>query len=113
MLTQPIDLTAKYNANSGAALVLDLGKWDSVTIQIVSGTGAATFQGTNDGGVYNIASSAQNFSNYAGYEMAAPATPITTGTSGMFRFDCYCKYLRLNKTGVTAAGVYMIGSCNV
>jgi len=89
--------------------VLDIGEWQSLTIQVIGLSGTASIQGTNDGGeitgsVNNSAATAANFT-------AVQATNLTTGAAAtavtgttLFRIDPVCfKYLQIGDGSTFAA----------
>ena len=107
-LPQYLDWTAEFNANSG--INIEIGSWDYVIVQLVSPSGAVTFNSTNDDGGangtgYGSAATATNW-------VAVQGTNLNTGTgvtslnvSGMVRFGYIGQFLQLTGTAVTATKV--------
>jgi len=107
-ITNTYDYTTKFNADSG--VVIDMGGWDNVTVQLVSPSGAVSFNTTNDGGAITGvsdggAASAANFTAIQGINLASGAAVTTLNATGSVRFNNVGKYLQLTGSSVTATKV--------
>lgn len=102
-----LDLTTKMNADSD--VVLDTNGWDYVIVQLVTPSGAVSFEASNDGGevqgstTSNILS-ATNFLAIAGQDLSATAstTYVTSANASKnIRFEYPPQYLKLTGSSVT------------
>lgn len=82
-------------------VVVDIGEWQSLTIQVIGLSGTASILGTNDGGevtgsLNNSAVTAANFTAVQATNLTTgAATTAVTGTT-LFRIDPVCfKYLQI------------------
>lgn len=105
MISQYLDLTNDLNANSG--VIIDIGEWDWVVVQLVSPSGTVTFNTTNDSGAVQAvsdgnAASADNFIAVQGTNLNSGAAVTTLAVSGIVRFAVIGKYLQLTGTTLTA-----------
>jgi len=107
-LSQYLDFTASFNANSG--INIEIGSWDYVIVQLVSPSGAVTFNSTNDDGGangtgYGTAESATNWVTVQGTNLNAGTAITSIAASGMIRFGYIGQFLQLTGTAVTATKV--------
>jgi hypothetical protein len=89
--------------------VIDIGEWETLTVQVIGGSGTISILGTNDDGA--ITGSTNGSAGDAANFTAILATNLTTGTTAsavtgtnLFRIDPISfKYLQIGD-GSTAAG---------
>jgi hypothetical protein len=110
MITQLLDVTSDFNANS--FYNLDVSGWDYVVLQLVTPTGTVTFNTTNDGGaitgaVDGNARSAKNWNLCFGTNIATGVGASTIAASSMFRFSYIGKYFQITGTAITATAVFI------
>jgi hypothetical protein len=98
-LTRLLDLTTLYNAANPQNI--DVSGWDYVVVQLVSPTGAITFNATNDGGA--IEGSTDGNAISAANWVAVQGTNLNTGTSvtslaasGIVRFAVVGKFMQFS-----------------
>lgn len=107
-ITNTYDYTNKFNADSG--VVIDMGGWDNVTIQLVSPSGAVSFNTSNDAGAITGVSdggsaSAANFTAIQGTNLATGSGVTSLNATGSIRFNNVGKFLQLTGSSVTATKV--------
>jgi hypothetical protein len=107
-ITNTYDYTTQFNANSG--VVIDMGGWDNVTVQLVSPSGAVSFNTTNDAGAITGisdggAASATNYTAIQGINLATGSGVTSLNATGSVRFNNVGKYLQLTGSSVTATKV--------
>jgi hypothetical protein len=100
-------LTTAFNNNNGVVNI-DVGSWDYVDMQVVTPSGAITFNGTNDGGEITgvtdgNALSAKNWNNVLGKNLATGSTATSTNASSTYQFAVTTKFLQFTSSGATVA----------
>ena len=102
-----LDLTTQFNNNSAA--VIDVNGWDYVVAQIVTPSGAMSFEGSNDGGAIEGSTlgnqlSATNFLTLAGQDLSATAssTFITSANASKnVQFNVPPQYIKFSGSSIT------------
>lgn len=102
-----LDLTTQMNADS--KVVFDTNGWDYVVVQLVTPSGAVSFEGSNDGGEVQGSTtsnkySATNFLALAGQDLSATASSTfvtSANASKNIRFEVPPQYIRLTGTTIT------------
>lgn len=107
-LSQYLDWTAQFNADSG--INIEIGSWDYVIVQLVSPSGAVTFNSTNDDGGatgtgYGSSNSATNWVTVQGTNLNSGSAITSIATSGLIRFGYVGQFLQLTGSSVTATKV--------
>jgi hypothetical protein len=107
-LSQYLDFTATFNANSG--INIEIGSWDYVIVQLVTPSGAVTFNTTNDDGGangtgYGSAESAVNWIAVQGTNLNTGTAVTSLNASGLVRFGYIGQFLQLTGSSVTAVKV--------
>ena len=103
-LSKKLDLTTAFNASG--FVNIDVGLWDKVDLQVVTPTGAITFNGTNDGGeITGItdgnALSAKNWNVVQGTNLATGSAATSTNASSTYQFSVTTKFLQFTSAGAT------------
>ncbi len=99
-----LDVTNDIN-NDGRA-VIECGGWDNAEVQLVTPSGAASFQISNDAGAITGVSdgssaSATNFLALQGVNTADGSAVTSLATSGNVRFTNIGQFLRITGSGLT------------
>ena len=107
-LSQYLDWTKEFNDNSGISI--EIGSWDYVIVQLVSPSGAVTFNSTNDdGGVegsgYGSGNTATNWVTVQGTNLNSGTAITSIAASGLIRFGYVGQFLQLTGSSVTATKV--------
>jgi len=105
MVSQYLDLTDALAAGSG--VIIDVGEWDYVIVQLVSPSGTVTFRTSNDSGAVQSVSdgsavSATNFVDVQGTNLTLGTAITTIAASGIIKFPVIGRYLQLTGTTLTA-----------
>ena len=103
-----LDLTEDFNANSNVKI--DTGGFDYAVVQIVSPSNSVIFKHSNDSGAIQSvsdgnATSATNFVEVQGVNLADGSGVTSLAVSGLVRFQSYGRYLQLSGTAATATKV--------
>ena len=94
-------------------IVLDIGEWQTLTIQIVGGSGTRSLLGTNDdgsitGSTNGSALDAANFNAVQAVKLTDGSSVTTITDSALYRIDPVSfKYLQIGD-GSTAAGTKVL-----
>ncbi len=90
MISQYLDISNDFNANSGA--ILDVGEWDYIIAQLVNPSSTVTFNTSNDGNAIQgvsdgSAASAINWSAVQGTNLATGSAASTLAATGELKFN--------------------------
>ena len=109
-LSTTLDVTKQFNANSG--YIADFSGWDYCVVQLVSPSGAVSFNTSNDSGAVQGVSdgssiSASNFTAVQGTNLASGSAITSLNATGNVRFGYIGRYLQLTGSSVTATKVIL------
>jgi len=99
MISQTIDWTTEFNAAS--KLNLDISNWDYIVVQVITPTGAITFNGTNDGGAVQGTSdgSAEDATNWLAMQLlniGAGTSATSVSASGNFKLNVGTRFFQMD-----------------
>lgn len=108
MITENIDYTTEFNANS--KLNLDMSGWDYAVVQIQTPSGAISFNGTNDSGAITGVSdgnarTATNWQAVQGINTATGTGATSTSGNGIFKFTYPSRFLQFIGSSVTVTKI--------
>ncbi len=110
MISQVLDLTVDFNANN--LVQLDIGGWQTCSIQAVGPSGTITIQGSNDGGevtgsVSESPTTAINFGIIQATKLSDGTSVTAIAAAGVFAINVInCKYLSIG--GASAAATKLL-----
>ncbi len=105
MISQYLDLSNEFNATSN--VILDIGEWDYIIVQLVNPSGTVSFLTSNDGNAIQSvsdgsAASAINFVAIQGTNLATGSAITSIAAAGIIKFTVMGKYFQLLGTSITA-----------
>ncbi|OYY99564.1 MAG: hypothetical protein B7Y37_13820 [Sphingobacteriia bacterium 28-36-52] len=101
-LSQILDLTTDYN--NGKLATIEIGGYDYAIVQLVNPSAAVTFKTSNDanaieGASDGNASTAINFTDVQGINLASGSGATSLAATGLIRFNYIGRFLRLDGAG--------------
>lgn len=110
MISKVLDVTTKFNADSG--FIQELTGWDYCVVQIVTPTGAVSFNTTNnDGSVTGelnpVPVVPEDWVSVQGTNLTTGSAVTSVNATSIVRFDVIGEFLQLTGSSVTAAHVFI------
>lgn len=107
-LSTVLDISNDFNLSSSKNI--DVSGWDSITIQLVTPSGAINFLTTNDSGAIQgvtdgNAFTAANFTAMQATNLATGVAATSGAATGLWRTNAFGRFLQLSGTSVTAAKI--------
>lgn len=109
MISDILDLSVDFNANS--LVQVDIGGWETVSIQAVAPTGTITLNASNDGGgvtgsVNDSPTTATNFTLVQATKLADGSAVTAIAAAGVYKIPVAFRYLSIG--GASAAATKLL-----